>query len=302
MNRDVENFLEDLFAANELNRLPDRFGGGRIFDRPLIGVSGGDDPIFLKFKDVVGPKHLTPAEMWEQSGLPVEENLAARLRIVSIIFPYVELIRRESKSTVEMPAEIYSVGRNFANAFMDDVLEKTVAFFQGKGYRAASGMRSPAFQIIVNENPVSVYSVWSERHMAFAAGLGTFSLHEGFISKVGCNIRITSVITDAPFEATPRKSDDPYANCLFYAKGKCRRCAERCPGNAISEQGHDKLKCYLYGQVVQKEMTQRLKDLLKPHLRYINGKEEWSYPVGCAFCQFDVPCMDRNPLKSKTEG
>jgi epoxyqueuosine reductase QueG len=163
-------------------------------------------------------------------------------------------------------------------------------------------MRSPAFQIIVTENPLGIYSVWSERHMAFAAGLGTFSLHEGFISEIGCNIRITSVITDAPLEITPRKSDDPYANCLFYAKGKCKRCAERCPASAISNDGHDKLECYLYGRVVEKEMTSRLKGLLKPHLRYINGQEQWSYPVGCAFCQFDVPCMDKNPVKSKTEG
>jgi epoxyqueuosine reductase QueG len=198
-----------------------------------------------------------------------------------------------------MPAEIYSVGRNFANAFMDDVLEKTVAFFQKKGFQATSGMRSPAFQIIVNEDPLNIYSTWSERHMAFAAGLGTFSLHEGFISDIGCNIRIASIITNAPLDVTPRKSDDPYANCLYYANGKCKKCAERCPGDAISEEGHDKLKCYLYGQIVQEEMTGRLKDLLKPHLRYINGEEQWSYPVGCAFCQFDVPCMKKNPVKQK---
>ena len=116
---------------------------------------------------------------------------------------------------------------------------------------------------------------------------------------MGCNIRVTSIITDAPLEVTPRNSDDPYANCLYYANGKCKKCVERCPGDAISEEGHDKLKCYLYGQIIEEEMTNRLKDLLKPHLRYINGEEEWSYPVGCAFCQFDVPCMQTNPVKQK---
>jgi epoxyqueuosine reductase QueG len=238
--------------------------------------------------------------MWVQSGLSQDQDIASRLRIVSIIFPYVDQIREESKTAPKMPAEIYSVGRNFANAFMDDVLEKTVAFFQDEGFQATSGMRSPAFQIIVNEDPLNIYSTWSERHIAFAAGLGTFSLHEGFISEIGCNIRITSVITDAPLEATLRKSDDPYANCLFYETGKCKKCAQRCPGDAISEEGHDKLKCYLYGQIVQEEMTARLGDLLKAHLRYINGEKQWSYPVGCAFCQFDVPCMEKNPVKQKS--
>jgi len=300
VNVDVQQFLNELFAANTLNRFPEQYGGGRIFNTPAMGVARGDDPIFLKFKDVVGSKHLTPAQIWVQSGLPDDPDLAARLRTVSIIFPHMDIIREESKTALKMPAEIYSVGRNFANAFMDDVLEKTVAFFQEKGFQATSGMRSPAFQIIVNEVPLSIYSTWSERHIAFAAGLGTFSLHEGFISEIGCNIRITSVITDAPIEATPRKNDDPYANCLFYSTGKCKKCARRCPGDAISEEGHDKLKCYLYGQIVQEEMTARLGDLLKPHLRYINGEEQWSYPVGCAFCQFDVPCMEKNPTKQES--
>jgi epoxyqueuosine reductase QueG len=299
VNTEVQLFLDELFASNALNRLPEQYGGGRIFDTPIFGVAKGDDPIFVKYKEVVGPKHLTPAEMWLQSGLPHDQQIAGRLRTVSIIFPYVDRIREESKTARRMPAEIYSVGRNFANAFMDDVLEKTITFFQKKGFQATSGMRSPAFQIIVNEDPLGIYSTWSERHMAFAAGLGTFSLHEGFISEIGCNIRIASVITDAPLAVTARKSDEPYANCLYYANGKCKKCAERCPGDAISEGGHDKLKCYLYGQIVQEEITGRLKELLKPHLRYINGEEQWSYPVGCAFCQFDVPCMRKNPVKQK---
>jgi epoxyqueuosine reductase QueG len=84
---------------------------------------------------------------------------------------------------------------------------------------------------------------------------------------------VTSVITDAPLQATPRKSDQPYANCLYYAQGKCRKCEERCPANAINKDGHDKLKCDLYGRVVEKEMTQRLRKLLKPHYYRIDDKD-----------------------------
>lgn len=301
MNTKVQQFLDELFAVNQLNRLPEQYGGGRIFASPTIGVAKGDDAIFARFKAVVGPRHLTPAQMWLQSGLPEVPDLAARLRIVSIIFPYADRIRAASETARKMPAEIYCVGRNFANAFMDDVLAKTVAFFQANGFQATSGMRSPAFQIIVDEDLPSIYSTWSERHMAFAAGLGTFSLHEGFISQIGCNIRLTSVITDAPLKVTLRKSDDPYANCLYYTSGKCKKCADRCPADALSEAGHDKLKCYLYGRMIQQEMAGRLGGLLKPHLRYINGEEQWSYPVGCAFCQFDVPCMEKNPVKPKSK-
>jgi len=296
MNADTISFIEELFSKNDLNRLPASYGGGRIFATPLIGVSRGDDLIFNKFKEVVAAEHLTPLEMWLKSGLTAEKSLNRRLRILSIIFPYVDRIREESKYVTDMPAEIYSLGRNYANEFMEDVLKQTVIFFQDRGFRATAGMLSPAFQIMVRENPFRVYSAWLERHIAFAAGLGTFSLHEGLITEAGCNIRVTSVITDAPLQATPRKSDQPYANCLYYAQKKCRKCEERCPANAINKDGHDKLKCDLYGRVVEKEMTQRLRKLLKPHYYRIDGKDNWVYPVGCAFCQFGVPCTSKNPM------
>jgi epoxyqueuosine reductase len=295
----TQKFIASLFSDSKLNRLPEAYGGGRIFDPPVIGVARGDDPIFLKFKQVVGPEHMTPMEMWLAAGLADEDERADRLRLVSIVFPYVRRIRRESTTAREFPAEIYCVGRNFANAFMIEVLEQTVGFFQQKGFGALAAMLSPAFEIIVKQDPIRIYSKWSERHIAFAAGLGTFSLHEGLITEVGCNIRLTSVITDAPLEVTVRHSDAPYANCLFYAGKKCQKCAARCPADAITEKGHDKLKCYLYGRRVEEEMRDRLGPILKPHRRVIDGQEQISYPVGCAFCQFDVPCMDRNPVPSK---
>ena len=296
MNEKALRFLTDLFLTNELNRLPEPFGGSRIFDPPLIGVSSGDDHIFKKFKEVVAPEHLTPREMWLASGLDGQETTASQLRILSIIFPYTKRIRDESKSATRMPADIYCVGRNYANAFMKDVLHQTMAFFRDLGFRATAGMLSPAFKLKLQNKPPQFYSVWSERHMAFAAGLGTFSLHEGLITEAGCNVRITSVITDAPVEVTPRRSDDPYGNCLYYARDECRECEKRCPGQAISAEGHDKIKCREYGVIVSQEMNQKFGPLLKPHERNVEGTVFVSYPVGCAFCQFKVPCMDRNPM------
>ncbi|MBT4263794.1 MAG: hypothetical protein HOK67_27445 [Deltaproteobacteria bacterium] len=297
MNASVKEFLKTLFSKSTLNRLPDTYGSDRIFDSPLIGVSGGEDPIFQRYKEVVGPEHLTPYEMWCQSNPELSGTDLGSLRVLSIIFPYTTRIREESKTAKTMPAEIYCVGRNFANVFMGDVLKKSVSYFQEAGYRAMAGMQSPVFQILTKEEPLQIYSVWSERHIAFAAGLGTFSLHEGFISEAGCNIRVTSVITNAPLEITPRKSDDPYANCLFYSTGKCKKCVERCPADAISDQGHDKLKCYLYLKTVEQEMKPRLSDILKPHQRTINGEHHTSFPLGCAFCQFNVPCTSKIPVK-----
>ncbi|TKJ22756.1 MAG: hypothetical protein CEE43_05885 [Promethearchaeota archaeon Loki_b32] len=293
---ELYQYLKSFFETSKLNLLHENYGGRRIFSDPIIGVARGDDPIFQKFKEVVGPEHLSPRELWLAEG---QENLlASNLRIISIVFPYVDKIRKESKNVkkllrVTLPAEIYSVGRNYANIFKQETCKKIIEFFNEKSYKAVAGMLSESFTIMVKGN---FYSTWSERHMAFATGLGTFSLHGWLITDVGCNIRLASVVTDAPFKITQRKNDDPYANCLYYSKGTCRECEKRCPANAIDENGHNKIKCRDYGQKIARKIIARIGPILKPHIRCVNWKlRPPSYPVGCAFCQFEVPCMDKNP-------
>ncbi|MFX0057344.1 MAG: hypothetical protein ACFE85_13750 [Candidatus Hodarchaeota archaeon] len=299
LNDQLITFIKDLFESSELNRLPDKFGGERFFADPIIGIARGDDPIFQKYKEVVGPEHLTPLEMWTENEL---ENISAsNLYTVSIVFPFADRIRCEGsknqiiKARIKLPAEIYSIARNYANEFKIYIMKQMIAFFQDKGFKATSGILSEAFTIIARER---FYSTWSERHIAFAAGLGTFSLHEALITEVGCNVRLASIITNAPLEITTRKSDDPYGNCLFYAEGTCKECINQCPANAISENGHDKVECNNYRLKIGRRMIPRLKSYLKPYSRRINWKDrDDTFPVGCAFCQFGVPCTDKNPVR-----
>ncbi|MFW9817995.1 MAG: hypothetical protein ACFFE5_00170 [Candidatus Thorarchaeota archaeon] len=299
MNTELLQFLTSLFEESALNRLPGQYGGGRIFSSPLIGVARGDDPIFQKYKELIGPEHLTPLELWLSEGF--ESLPPSNLRIISIVFPFSEKIREESKnvsknSQITLPVEIYCVGRNYANDFKNDICRYVIEFFKLRGYKSVTAMLSESFSIIRPEKEI-VYSTWSERHIAFAAGLGTFSLHEGLITEIGCNIRLASVVTNAPLNITLRNDENPYANCLYYLKGTCRKCEERCPAHAIDENGHNKLKCYEYNRKIARIIFNRIGPILKPHTRRINWTlRPASYPVGCAFCQFDVPCMDKNPM------
>ncbi len=302
-NEKVYDFIKKNFKDNKLNRLPEDYGGGPLFSEPLIGVAKGDDPIFRRYKEIISENHLTPAEMWVAHGLPERDGLSTNLRIISIVFPFDDLIREKSLHKKEMPSEIYCVARNYANAFIPDILKKTINFLENEGYKGTSRIDSEVFNITIQRKYPYLFSNWSERHIAFAAGLGTFSLHEGLITEKGCNIRLGSIVTNAPLQITPRRSDDPYANCLFYVKGTCKKCIERCPAGALSEDGHDKWKCTKYEQMVAEKMHKKLGEILIPHWRRINGvyKEQRHPPVGCAFCQFNVPCMDKNPVKLKND-
>jgi epoxyqueuosine reductase len=290
LQNQLDTFLIKIFNSHKLNRLPRKFGEKRIFGNPIFGISSGDDPIFQRFKEVVGSKHLTPWEMWNANDLIEEEK---NLKVVSVIFPYSNYIRDSSKNVKIFPSDQYCVGRNQADRFMDEVIKKLIQFFEKKGFQATSGMLSAVFNVKTGRK---IYSNWSERHIAFAAGLGTFSLHEGLITEVGCNVRITSIITNAPLKINIRSSDDPYSNCLFYSNGNCEKCIERCPANAITREGHDKFKCAEYGRYIRENVIERLNEHLQPKWTRFNGTlRKRQPPVGCAFCQFNVPCMDKNP-------
>ncbi len=152
-----------------------------------------------------------------------------------------------------------------------------VEIIVGKGYLAAAPFIQPYFKTMENEK--GFLSNWSERHIAYAAGLGTFSLSDGFITERGIAHRCGSVVTDMPLPISPRTAKNPYSNCLFYVNNKCWACIPRCPAGAIKEQGHDKIRCRHY---------------MWDDIAYI--KQKYGVDVqGCGLCQTKVPCEFRNP-------
>jgi epoxyqueuosine reductase len=97
------------------------------------------------------------------------------------------------------------------------------------------------------ENTLANASNWSERHAAYATGLGTFGLCDGLITPVGKSMnRGSSVIAriDIPHTERPHKTHREY--CLFFSEGSCGACITRCPAGVISKTGHDKEKCKAY--------------------------------------------------------
>ena len=129
--------------------------------------------------------------------------------------------------------------------------------------------------------------------MAYAAGHGTFSLSDGFITKRGIAHRCGNVVTSLLLPVDRRTAKSPYSNCLFYVGVDCQACINRCPAGAITERGHDKIKCEQYLHDIGYS-AEALKD------GYDNDKNV----AGCGLCQTKVPCEFQDPtkkLKKKTE-
>jgi epoxyqueuosine reductase len=259
-----------------------------MWDEPLVSFADGDDPLFTEYKTIIAPEHLTPREALAKAYHKSIEDLPARLSVVSWILPAMEKTRESNRTETQFPSRLWSHTRWYGEKFNEKLRAHIVKLLTGTGYMATAPFIQPYFKVYTNEK--GLYSNWSERHVAYAAGLGTFSLSDGLITDRGIAIRCGSIVTTLVLPASPRTTHGPYSNCLFYAGVNCRACIDRCPVGAITESGHDKNKCQQYLDSIGYSPTPLQN-------RYDND----SSMAGCGLCQTNVPCEFRNPANKLKE-
>jgi len=218
------------------------------------------------------------AKRWLTPKCKSPEELPNRLSVISWVLPITRKIRESNRPQTEIPSRIWSYTRWYGEKFNEALRQYVVELLVELGCLAVAPMIQPYFRTMTNEK--GPYSNWSERHIAYAAGLGTFSLSDGFITERGIAHRCGSVVTDLSLPASPRTAKNYLANCLFYVNNKCRACIDRCPAKAVSESGHDKVRC---------------RDYLRDDISYL--RKEYDVGVaGCGLCQTKVPCESQNPV------
>ena len=279
--RFIEQKIKEFTRTSPLNRLP-FINDCVIWDEPLVTFADGDDPIFTEYKTIITPTHLTPREALAQAGSKRPQDMPARLSVVSWILPAVAETRKSNRTETLVPSRLWSHSRRYGEKFNEALRGYVVELLTGMGYLAAAPMLQPYFRVDYNEQ--GPYSNWSERHIAYAAGQGTFSLSDGLITESGIAHRCGNVVTCLILSISPRTAAGPYSNCLFYLGVNCRACINRCPAGAISEQGHDKKKCQQYLRGIGYSASKE----------YDNDTSV----AGCGLCQTKVPCEFKNPAKN----
>ncbi len=253
----------------------------KAWDAPLVGFANGADPIWAQYKSVVGPFHWTPLEAFAQAFPDVSVRPEA-LTVVSWILPQTEATKQDQRVEHVYPAERWARTRIFGEEFNHQLRVQLAEQFTVAGYPAVAPVETVHWGTRESEQYVYA-STWSERHAAYAAGLGTFGLCDGLITPKGKAMRAGSLVVRLSLPASPRPYTDHRAYYLFYSEGTCGECIDRCPVGALSAQGHDKVAC-------------------KAHLdrtRTYVGEHYGFEGYGCGLCQVDVPCESAIPQRMK---
>lgn len=270
------NFIEtsEYNYVNKELALSEDIAGLKIFESPLLGFASPSDAMFelLKTPEAIGNHFMLP-EDW----LPGCET------VISFFLPFTEAIRTSNKEEKVWPSNEWLHGRIEGQAAVIKLCQYLQSALIGEGYESVVPSLDKRFWSVMSPKPSSegspnsldqpsFTSNWSERHVAYVCGLGTFGLSKGLITKKGIAGRFGSIVTMLPLKPDLREYTDIYQNCSM-----CGACINQCPVNAISiEKGKNHPIC---------------SDFLDFTL------QKYKPRYGCGKCQVNVPCESCIPEK-----
>ncbi|MFP4160010.1 MAG: epoxyqueuosine reductase [Desulfobacterales bacterium] len=274
----TKNLIEAFIETSPENTLADQ-SGEKAWDDFLVGFAAGADSIFLDYKDHVGDFHWTPEEIFNMT-FPEQKAEAEELTVISYILPQAQATRKDNREMKSRPSERWARVRIYGEKFNEELQRHLAGSFNEAGIQAVAPTLTEGWKVTVSPK-YGYASFWSQRHAAYAAGLGTFGLCDGLITSKGKAMRAGSVVVRLPIPPTPRPYTDHRQYCLFHADGSCGECISRCPVGALSEHGHDKVKC-----------RQFLRDVTAPYVKDNFGFDGY----GCGLCQTGVACESGIPV------
>ena len=281
----IETIIQSL-VASEHNHLDAPFAGETAWDAPLVGYCKGDDPYFAFLTEHIGDDYLTPMKAY-RIVYPSDPCEAKELLVVSFVLPQTDKVRRDQRQATDIPAERWVHTRMEGHAFVRYLSAELADRLREMGYPSLCPPATEAFHIMDHSTHYRT-SNWSERHTAYACHLGTFGLSRGLITPRGIAHRLGSIILKANVDLPRRELPHYMAHCLRTQGIDCRRCIDRCPSGAITEEGMDKEKCRNYQlEHVFPDVTARY------------GIHD---PMGCGLCQCGVPCEAMQPKIKESKG
>lgn len=224
-----------------------------IWKEPVVGFADANGSYIRALKEIVAPAHLLPEDFMENPNI-----------IISYYIPFTEELAALNLNVEgNLAAQEWSDAYNLTNTMIADISQYVSDLLTDMGYRAV-----PPTGVVFDKE--LILSNWSQRHIAYAAGLGTFGINNMLISEKGCCGRYGSVIADIPVEPDSILTEE---RCLYKKNGSCKKCVQNCFSGALTTEGFDRKKCF--------------------EICMINDARTGADV--CGKCDIDIPCAFKAP-------
>ena len=242
------------------------------FDDILVGYQDAHHDIYSRLQHAY-PFHLLPTDFESEA-----VRIASVISYAIVFTPHTTRVTDSfSPQTWVEATFVFRTLSNTINSYICTASEGETVIVPRDSSRYARMNTEEAF-----------LSSWSERHVAYTCGLGTFGLHHALITEKGCQVRLSSLVTSATYDGiAPLPLKGLYDYCLYYTSGTCRKCVAACPVTAITTEKKDMVQCY------EKEDT----------INTVYNAEQYGRSIPtCGLCMIGVPCSTGIPVMQSVSG
>ncbi len=216
---EIVKIVQDYVAAYQKEK-----GLPNLWRTPLVGFADAKNPYIYKLKELVTESHKVPEDFMENPNV-----------IISYFIPF----------TKELAGTNVGVEENKASGEWGNAYIVTNKMMGELNVYLAEELVKMGYRAVAPEGVVMMFDIlksnWSQRHIAYTAGLGTFGINNLLITSEGCCGRYNSIVAELPIEPDAILEKE---NCLYKSKGLCKKCVENCFSGALTVEGFDREKCH----------------------------------------------------------
>ncbi len=254
----IENYIVDFIRKYEKqDEITTTWG------KPIVGYGDVNHDYIKNIRKYAYEKHLMPQDVLKDSTI-----------ILAYFIPFIKDIAN-SNIGGEIASETWTLAYEETNEMFVKLNKYIIHKIQDMGYKASVCDVAGDFEQDV------LKSKWSHRHMARAAGLGTFGVNNMLITKKGCCGRYYTIVTNLPVEPDEFIQEE---YCLYKKDKSCLACVKNCPSGALTNTNYDRFKCY----------ETCMKSFDKFESMYGNKQKQNGKPRGgsevCGKCVVNLPC------------
>lgn len=195
------------------------------YRKPIVGYADANNPLFDKLKEVGHPNHLVPTDL-----------LDSAKTVVAYFIPFTKkLVNINKKHNYIAPS--WALAYVETNNLITDINNVIKNELNNKGIKVST------MKATHNFDKELIMSMWSHRHVAYIAGLGTFGINNLLITEQGCAGRLGSFVIDQHIEPSKIQREEL---CLYKQNKSCTYCFDNCPVGAFDDEKFARSRCYDY--------------------------------------------------------